>query len=79
MTLHRELLSCQSRGGIGHQIAIKNLRFYMDQTPYVTLKAEMEAIGDIALLKYMQEAGVRSPLWGDYLSHLQELGARQGE
>lgn len=78
MSLLDSLDAAAGKRGLAHQIAVMDLRRYIRQTPTRLLIDEIEGIHNIALLKYLQEAGVPGELWELYLDHMRKLGEEEG-
>lgn len=68
------LIDCQRRGGLDHKLAIARLKRYLDNQNIDKILREMREIKDVALLKYMMEAGLRRWLYHEYIAYMAEIG-----
>ena len=64
----------EKQKGIQHQIAVRNLRAYINSRVPDHIIAEMRKIENIKVLKYLQEAGLRGKLYHAFLDHMLRLG-----
>lgn len=73
MRLLRLLQMCQEKGGLGHLVAIQQLRRWLVDTPEAMIIDQMQQIRNVPLLKYLQEAGLPGRVYGAFIDHLATL------
>jgi len=78
-TLRELLQTAAGRTNLSYSIAIQDLRYYLRLSKEVTVIAEMLAIQEPDLLKHLQTAGLRSPIYQFYLEHLASLQSVEQE